>query len=236
MKNKFKIKSIQIETIQNTQTSNIKIAIYKMTPNAVRNVLKNKNGKLARSLWSKRPTATLGWAIRNIRPIFLFARTSSILTTSSAASRVHETKDRRSASTAIWSFVGKQSVITFLFSSVDNQLFFNRRYRIFGQQQIFQFNINLISRICSAFVRILCWLLRLWRVWRLNVFCWLWRWFHPITLSIILRGTRCLLIINFLGRPFIHILGSIPSLVSRRRHIALAKNQWNGADDNEQCG
>merc|ERR1719336_1484314 len=43
MKNKFKIKLIQIETIQNTQTSNTKIAIYKMTPNAVRNVLKNKN-------------------------------------------------------------------------------------------------------------------------------------------------------------------------------------------------
>merc|ERR1719461_1589800 len=124
MKNKFKIKSIQIETIQNTQTSNIKIAIYKMTPNAVRNVLKNKNGKLARSLWSKRPTATLGWAIRNVRPIFLFAETSSILTTSSAALRVHETKDRRGASTAIGNFVRKQSVITFLFSfSMDNQLF-----------------------------------------------------------------------------------------------------------------
>merc|ERR1719384_2663366 len=138
-----------------------------MTPNAVRNVLKNENGKLARSLWSKRPTATLGWAIRNIRPIFLFAETSSILTTSSAASRVHETKDRRSASTAIGNFVGKQSVITFLFSfSMDNQLFFNRRFRVFGQQNLFQFNINLISRIHSPFVRILCWLWRLWRFWR----------------------------------------------------------------------
>merc|ERR1719384_1769823 len=115
-----------------------------MTPNAVRNVLKNENGKLARSLWSKRPTATLGWAIRNIRPIFLFAETSSILTTSSAASRVHETKDRRSASTAIGNFVRKQSVITFLFS-MDTQLFFNCRYRIFGQQNLFQFSINLIS-------------------------------------------------------------------------------------------
>merc|ERR1719461_2641044 len=133
MKNKFKIKSIQIETIQNTQTSNIKIAIYKMTPNAVRNVLKNKNGKLARSLWSKRPTATLSWAIRNVGPIFLFAETSSTLTTSSAALRVHETKDRRDASTAIGNFVGKQSVITFLFYfslSMDNQLFFNRRFNI----------------------------------------------------------------------------------------------------------
>merc|ERR1719384_2651293 len=140
-----------------------------MTPNAVRNVLKNENGKLARSLWSKRPTATLGWAIRNISPIFLLARTSSILTTSSAASRVHETKDRRGASTAIGNFVGKQSVITFCFSSLsmDNQLFFNRRYRIFGQQNLFQFSINLIGRICSPFVRI----------WLLNVFCWLWRWF-----------------------------------------------------------
>merc|ERR1719412_2775486 len=168
MKNKFKL--IQITFIQNTQTSNIKIAIYKMTPNAVRNVLKNKNKnkefsnsfarmkKLARSLWSKRPTATLGWAIRNVRPIFLFARTSSILTTSSAASRVHETKDRRGASTTIGNFVGKQSVITFLFSfSMDNQLFFNRRFRVFGQQNLFQFSINLISRICSPFVRI--WLL-----------------------------------------------------------------------------
>merc|ERR1711994_592167 len=115
--------------------------------------------KLACSLWSKRPTATLGWAIRNVSPIFLFARASSILTTSSAASRVYETKDRRSASTAIGSFVGKQSVITFLFSfSMDNQLFFNRRYRIFGQQHLFQFSVNLISRICSALVRILCWL------------------------------------------------------------------------------
>merc|ERR1719384_2802634 len=206
-----------------------------MTPNAVRNVLKNKNGKLARSLWSKRPTATLGWTIRNVSPIFLLARTSSILTTSSAASRVHVTKDRRSASTAIGNFVRKQSVITFLFS-MDNQLFFNRRYRIFCQQNLFQFSINLISRICSAFIRILCWLWRFWRFWRLNVFCWFWRWFHPITLSIILRRTRCLLIINFLGRPFIHILGSIPSLISRWRNITLAKNQWNGADDNEQCG
>merc|ERR1719384_1761613 len=125
-----------------------------MTPNAVRNVLKNKNGKLAGSLWSKRPTATLGWAIRNISPIFLFARTSSTLTTSSAASRVHETKDRRSASTAIGNFVGKQSVIICL-SSMDDQLFFNRRFRIFGQQNLFQFSINLISRIRSAFVRIL---------------------------------------------------------------------------------
>merc|ERR1719384_979995 len=205
-----------------------------MTPNAVRNVLKNENGKLARSLGSKRPTATLGWAIRNVSPIFLLAETSSTLTTSSAASRVHETKDRRGASTAIGNFVRKQSVITFLFSfSMDNQLFFNRRYRIFCQQNLFQFSINLISRICSAFVRILCWLLRLWRFWRLNVFCWFWRWFHPITLSIILRRTRCLLTINFLGRPFIHILGSIPSLISRWRHITLTKNQWNGADDDE---
>merc|ERR1719384_2461280 len=133
-----------------------------MTPNAVRNVLKNKNGKLARSLWSKRPTATLGWAIRNVSPIFLLARTSSILTTSSAASRVHETKDRRRASTAIGSFVRKQSVITFLFS-MDAQLFFNCRYRIFSQQNLFQLSVNLISKICSAFVRILCWLWRLWR-------------------------------------------------------------------------
>merc|ERR1712056_92429 len=139
--------------------------------------------KLAGSLWSKRPTATLGWAIRNVSPILLFAETSSTLTTSSAALRVHETKDRRGASTAIGSFVGKQSVITFLFS-MDNQLFFNRRFRVFGQQNLFQSSINLISRICSAFVRILCWLRRLWRFWRLNVFCWLWRWFHPITLSI----------------------------------------------------
>merc|ERR1719384_1491660 len=198
-----------------------------MTPNAVRNVLKNKNGKLARSLWSKRPTATLGWTIRNVSPIFLLARTSSILTTSSAASRVHVTKDRRGASTAIRNSVGKQSVITFLFS-VDNQLFFNRRFRIIGQQNLFQFSINLISRICSPFVRILCWLF-----WHLNVFCWFWHWFHPITLSIILRRTRCLLIINFLGWPFIHILGSIPSLISRWRHITLAKNQLDGADDNE---
>merc|ERR1719229_615529 len=201
-----------------------------------------ENGKLARSLWSKRPTATLGWAIRNVCPIFLFAEASSTLTTSSAALRVHETKDRRGASTAIGNSVGKQSVITFLFS-MDNQLFFNRRFRVFGQQNLFQFGINLISRIRPAFVRILCWLWRLWRfgidilgIRRLNVFCWFWRWFHPITLSIILRRTRCLLIINFLGRPFIHILGSIPSLISRWRHIALAKNQWNGADDNEQCG
>merc|ERR1719384_2852612 len=107
-----------------------------MTPNAVRNVLKNENGKLARSLWSKRPTATLGWAIRNVSPIFLLARTSSILTTSSAASRVHETKDRRGASTTIGNSVRKQSVITFLFS-MDAQLFFNCRYRIFGQQNRF---------------------------------------------------------------------------------------------------
>merc|ERR1711994_1095635 len=142
--------------------------------------------KLACSLWSKRPTATLGWAIRNISPIFLFARTSSILTTSSAASRVHVTKDRRGASTAIGNFVRKQSVITFLFSfSMDNQLFFNRRFRVFGQQNLFQFSINLISRICSAFVRILCWLWRLWRfgIDILGIFCWFWRWFHPITLS-----------------------------------------------------
>merc|ERR1712241_1447136 len=121
----------------------------------------SKTKSLARSLWCKRPTATLGWAIRNVSPIFLFAETSSTLTTSSAALRVHETKDRRDASTAIGSFVGKQSVITFLFSfsslSMDNQLFFNRRLRIFGQQNLFQFSINLISRICSAFVRI--WLL-----------------------------------------------------------------------------
>merc|ERR1719461_1385234 len=201
-----------------------------MTQNAVRNVFKTKKTKkLARSLWSKRPTATLGWAIRNVGPIFFFAETSSTLTTSSAALRVHETKDRRGASTAIGNFVGKQSVITFLFSlSMDNQLFFNRRYRIFCQQNLFQFSINLIRRIRSPFVRILCWLWRFWRFWRLNVFCWFWRWFHPITLSIILRRTRCLLIINFLGRPFIHILGSIPSLVSRWRHITLAKNQWNG--------
>merc|ERR1711933_663155 len=98
--------------------------------------------KLARSLWSKRPTATLGWAIRNVSPIFLFAETSSTLTTSSAALHVHETKDRRDASTAIGNFVGKQSVITFLFSfylSMDNQLFFNRRFNIFGQQNLFQF-------------------------------------------------------------------------------------------------
>merc|ERR1719415_516380 len=109
--------------------------------------------KLARSLWSKRPTATLSWAIRNISPIFLFAETSSTLTTSSAASRVHVTKDRRGASTAIGNSVGKQSVITFLSSlSMDNQLFFNRRFRVFGQQNLFQFSINLISRICSAFV------------------------------------------------------------------------------------
>merc|ERR1719384_1751842 len=87
-----------------------------------------ENGKLARSLWSKRPTATLGWAIRNISPIFLFAHTSSILTTSSAASRVHESKDWRGASTTIGNFVGKQSFVTFLFSlSMDTQLFFNRR-------------------------------------------------------------------------------------------------------------
>merc|ERR1719336_1796540 len=151
--------------------------------------------KLARSLWSKRPTATLGWAIRNVRPIFLFAHTSSTLATSSAASRVHVTKDRRGASTTIGSFVGKQSVITFLFS-MDSQLFFNRRYRIFGQQNLFQLGINLISRICSPFVRILCWLWHLWRfgidilgIGRLNVFCWFWRWFHPITFSIILRRT-----------------------------------------------
>merc|ERR1719229_260693 len=186
------------------------------------------NGKLARSLWSKGPTATLGWAIRNVSPIFLFAETSSTLTTSSAALRVHETKDRCDASTAIGSFVGKQSVITFtfLFSlSMDNQLFFNRRLRIFGQQNLFQFSINLISRICSAFVRI----------WLLNVFCWLWRWFL-IRWRCPFGRTRCLLTINFLGRPFIHILGSIPSLISRWRHITLAKNQWNGADDNEQCG
>merc|ERR1719273_3103771 len=121
-----------------------------------------KTKNLARSLWSKRPTATLGWAIRNVSPIFLFAETSSTLATSSAASRVHETKDRRSASTAIGNSVRKQSVITFLFS-MDNQLFFNRRFRIFGQQHLFQFGINLIRRICSAFVRILCWLWRLWR-------------------------------------------------------------------------
>merc|ERR1719384_2966090 len=151
-----------------------------MTPNAVRNVLKNENGKLARSLWSKRPTATLGWAIRNVSPIFLLAHTSSILTTSSAASRVHVSKDRRGASTAIGSFVRKQSVITFLFS-VDNQLFFNRRFRIFGQQNLFQFSINLISRIRSPFVRILCWLFLLWRfgIDILGIFCWFWRWFHP---------------------------------------------------------
>merc|ERR1719195_261976 len=102
--------------------------------------------KLAGSLWSKGPTATLGWAIRNVSPIFLFAETSSTLTASSAASRVHETKDRRGASTAIGSFVGKQSVIdmTFLFPfSMDNQLLFNRRSRIFGQQNLFQFSINL---------------------------------------------------------------------------------------------
>merc|ERR1719229_1135551 len=150
-----------------------------------------ENGKLAGSLWSKGPTATLGWAIRNVSPIFLFAEASSTLTTSSAASRVHETKDRRGASTAIGNFVRKQSVITFLFSfsfSMDNQLFFNRRFRVFGQENLFQFSINLISRIRSAFVRILCWLF-----WRLNVFCWFWRWFHPIALSIILRRTRCLL-------------------------------------------
>merc|ERR1719229_1351017 len=129
-----------------------------------------ENGKLARSLWSKRPTATLGWAIGNVSPILLFAETSSTLATSSAALRVHETKDRRDASTAIGSLVGKQSVITFLFLfflSMDNQLFFNRRLRIFGQQNLFQFGINLISRICSPFVSI----------WLLNVFCWLWRWF-----------------------------------------------------------
>merc|ERR1712190_84874 len=117
--------------------------------------------KLARSLWSKRPTATLGWAIRNVSPIFLLARTSSILTTSSAALRVHETKDRRDASTAIGSFVGKQSVIPFLFSlsmslSMDNQLFFNRRFNIFGHQNLFQFSINLIGRVCSPFVIIFC--------------------------------------------------------------------------------
>merc|ERR1712241_378340 len=126
--------------------------------------------KLAGSLRSKRPTATLGWAIRNVSPIFLFAETSSTLTTSSAALRVHKTKDRRDASTAIGNFVRKQSVITFLFSfslSMDNQLFFNRRFNIFGQQNLFQFSINLIGRICSPFVRI----------WLLNVFCWLWRWF-----------------------------------------------------------
>merc|ERR1712087_554876 len=119
---------------------------------------KNKTKNLARSLWSKRPTATLGWAIRNVSPIFLFAETSSTLTTSSAALRVHETKNRRDASTAIGSFVGKQSVITFLCSfslSMDNQLFFNRRFNVFGQQNLFQFSINLISRICSPFVRIL---------------------------------------------------------------------------------
>merc|ERR1712241_89479 len=126
--------------------------------------------KLAGSLRSKRPTATLGWAIRNVSPIFLFAETSSTLTTSSAALRVHKTKDRRGASTAIGNFVRKQSVITFLFSlSRDDQLVFNRRFHIFGQQNLFQFSINLIGRICSAFVRIFGWLL--------NVFCWLWRWF-----------------------------------------------------------
>merc|ERR1712087_847199 len=185
---------------------------------------KNKTKNLARSLWSKGPTATLGWAIRNVSPIFLFAETSSTLTTSSAALRVHETKDRRDASSAIGSFVGKQSVITFLFSSLsmDNQLFFNRRFHIFGQQNLFQSSINLIGRICSPFVRIFCWLL--------NVFCWL------ICRRCPFGRTRCLLAINFLGRPFIHILGSIPSLISRWRHIALAKHQWNGADDNEQCG
>merc|ERR1719336_3139706 len=128
----------------------------------------SENEKLARSLWSKRSTATLGWAIRNVSPIFLFAETSATLTTSSAASRVHETKDRRDASTAIGNFVGKQSVITFLFLfllslSMDNQLFFNRRFNLFGQQNLFQFSINLIGRICSPFVRIFCWLL--------NVFC-----------------------------------------------------------------
>merc|ERR1712241_549330 len=109
-----------------------------------------ENEKLARSLWSKRPTATLGWAIRNVSPILLFAETSSTLTTSSAALRVHETKDRRGASTAIGNFVGKQSVITFLFFSclsMDNQLFFNRRFNIFSQQNLFQFSINLIGRI-----------------------------------------------------------------------------------------
>merc|ERR1719461_2418898 len=199
-----------------------------MTQNAVRNVFKTKKTKnLARSLWSKRPTATLGWAIRNVGPIFLFAETSSTLTTSSAALRVHETKDRRGASTAIGNFVGKQSVITFLFSfslPMDNQLFFNRRFNIFGQQNLFQFSINLLGRICSPFVRIFCWLL--------NVFCWLWRWFL-ICMRCPFGRTRCLLIINLLGRPFIHILGSIPSLISKWRHITLAKNQWNGADDNE---
>merc|ERR1719336_3390728 len=183
--------------------------------------------KLARSLWSKRPTATLGWAIRNVSPIFLFAETSSTLATSSAASRVHKTKDRRDASTAIGNFVGKQSVITFLFSfslSMDSQLFFNRRLRIFGQHNLFQFSINLIGRICSPFVRI----------WLLNVFCWLWRWF--LIWRCPFGRTRRLLTINFLGRPFIHILGSIPSLISRSRHITLPKNQLDGADDNEQCG
>merc|ERR1719166_197917 len=44
MKNKFKL------PIQNTQTSNIKIAIYKMTPNAVRNVFKNKNKTKTKNL------------------------------------------------------------------------------------------------------------------------------------------------------------------------------------------
>merc|ERR1719336_1260006 len=187
----------------------------------------SKTKNLACSLRSKRPTATLGWAIRNVSPIFLFAETSSTLTTSSAASRVHETKDWRGASTAIWNFVGKQSVITFLFSfslSMDNQLFFNRRFNIFGQQNLFQFSINFISRIRSPFVRIFCWLL--------NVFCWLWRWFL-VCWRCPFGRTRCLLVINFLGRPFIHILGSIPSLISRWRHITLAKNQLNGADDNE---
>merc|ERR1719229_1032874 len=182
-----------------------------------------KNEKLARSLWSKGPTATLSWAIRNVSPIFLFAETSSALTTSSAALRVHETKDRRSAPTAIGNFVGKQSVITFLFSlSIDNQLFFNRRFNIFGQQNLFQFRINLISRVCSPFVRI----------WLLNVFCWLWRWFL-ICWRCPFGRTSCLLAINFLRRPFIPILGSIPSLISRWRHITLAKNQLDGADDNE---
>merc|ERR1712241_400794 len=151
--------------------------------------------KLAGSLRSKRPTATLGCAIRNVSPIFLFAETSSTLTTSSAALRVHKTKDRRDASTAIGNFVGKQSVITFLFFSslsMDSQLFFNRRFNIFGQQNLFQFSINPIGRICSPFVRIFCWLL--------NVFCWLWRWFL-ICWRCPFGRTRCLLAINFLGRP-----------------------------------
>jgi len=46
MKNKFKL--IQIETYKTHKRQNIKIAIYKMTQNAVRNVLKKQKQKQQR--------------------------------------------------------------------------------------------------------------------------------------------------------------------------------------------